>query len=174
MRRKTGRADSSGYTLTEAMLVVAIIGIVSSLGASLLIQMNRFFRQNNARIAIQREVREALHLINRNLRQAQASTVVIDQVAGEFPYSRITFTRMTPSGGTVPMSFYQQGSTLFMTQGGGAARAISSNLRYLGFTYIRTDNDRLVSVSLTTESGTYQGQTKALQLSVEKVRIMNE
>lgn len=174
MTHKSVRRCSRGYTLTELMLVLAIMGVVGSIGAKLFLQLNRFYRQNNARIAIQRDARETLHLINRNLRQAKASTVVIDQAAGEFPYSRITFTRLTPSGGTASMSFYQQGKKLFMAQGGGGAKALSDNLRYLGFTYSRTDNDRLVSVSLTTESGTYEGQTKALQLSVEKVRIMNE
>lgn len=165
---------NAGYTLTEAMLTVAILGIVSSTAPSLILQMNRFFRQNNARVAIQREAREALDLINRNLRQAQASTVVIDQVAGEFPHSRIAFTRLTPSGSTVSMSFYRQGSSLFMVRGTSAARAISTNLRYLGFSYPRTDDAKLISVSLTTEAGTFQSQTKALQLSVEKVRIMND
>ncbi|PIR19262.1 MAG: hypothetical protein COV48_02950 [Elusimicrobia bacterium CG11_big_fil_rev_8_21_14_0_20_64_6] len=165
---------TAGYTLTEVMLTVAILGIVASMAPSLLLQMNRFFRQNNARVAIQREAREALDLINRNLRQAQASTVVVDQVAGEFPHSRIVFTRLTPSGSTVSMSFYQQGSSLFMVRGTSAARALSKNLRYLGFSYPRTDDAKLISVSLTTEAGTFQGQTKALQLSVEKVRIMND
>ena len=174
MRINRTRSKVAGYTLTEAMLVVAIVGIVGSIGATLLIQMTRSFRQNDARIGIQREAREALHLINRNLRQAQATTVVIDQLAGEFPYSRITFTRLTPSGGTSSLSFYQQGSKLLMTEGSLAPKAISKNLRYLGFTYARTDNDRLISVSLTTESGTFEGKTKALQLSVEKVRIMND
>lgn len=163
----------AGYTLTEAMLTVAILGIVASSAPSLLLQMNRFFRQNNARVAIQREAREALDLINRNLRQAQASTVVIDQVAGEFPHSRIAFTRLTPSGTTDTMSFYRQGSSLFMVRGTNVT-TISKNLRYLGFSYPRTDDAKLISVSLTTEAGTFQGQTKALQLSVEKVRIMND
>lgn len=171
MSRPRSRA---GYSLTELMMVVAIIGAVAMIGPAALIQMNRFFRQNNARIAIQREARDALDLINRNLRQAQASTVVVDQLSGEFPYSRISFTRMTPSGGTSSMSFYQQGAKLMMTQDAIGARPIASNLRYLAFSYPRTDDAKLISVSLTTEAGTYQAQTKALHLSVEKVRLMNE
>ncbi len=165
------RFKPAGYTLTELILVVAILGIVFGLGPGLLIQMTKFFRQNKARIAIQREARDSLDLINRNLRQAQAGTIVIDQVSGESPYSRITFNRLTPDGGTAAMSFYQQGNTLYMVRGG--TKAISKNLRYLGFTYPRTDNDTIISVSLTTETGTYESLTKALQLSVEKVRIMN-
>ena len=168
---KLPRFKSAGYTLTELMLVVAILGIVFGLASAMLIQMTRFYRQNRARIAIQRDARTSLDLINRNLRQAKAGTIVVDQVTGEPPYSRITFDRFTPDGGTATMSFYQQGNTLYMVRGG--TKAISKNLRYMGFTYPRTDVDTIISVSLTTETGTYESQTKALQLSVEKVRIMN-
>ncbi len=161
----------AGYTLTELIMTVAILGILFGLAPQLLIQMTRVFRQNQARISIQREVRNSLDLINRNLRQAQAGTIIIDQASGAPPYSRITFDRFTPDGGTATMSFYQQGNTLYMVRGG--TKAISTNLRYLGFTYPRTDDDTIVSVSVTTEAGTYEAQTKTLQLSVEKVRIMN-
>ncbi len=160
-----------GYTLIELMLVVAIVGIVFSIAPQLMIQMTRFFRQNRARIEIQREARTALDLINRNLRQAKATSIVIDQVAGEPPYSRITFTRLV-AGGTADMKFYQEGNFLYMVR--DSTVPISRNLRYLGFSYPRTDNDKLISVSLTTETGTYEQQTKALQLSVDKVRIMND
>lgn len=166
------RLRCAGYTVTELMLVVAIIGVVFLVTPTLLIQINRFFSQNRARIEIQREAREALDLINRNLRQAQADTVVIDQLSGEPPYSRISFRRLKPDGSTSSMSFYQQGGTLYMSATG--AKAVSKNLRYLAFTHPRTTDDSIVSVSLTTETGTYESQTKALHLSVEKVRIMNE
>lgn len=160
-----------GYTLVELMLVVAIVGIIFSIAPQLMIQMTRFFRQNRARIEIQREARTALDLINRNLRQAKATSIVIDQIAGEPPYSRITFTRLV-AGGTANMKFYQEGNFLYMVR--DSTVPISRNLRYLGFSYPRTDNDKLISVSLTTETGTYEQQTKALQLSVDKVRIMND
>jgi len=167
-----GGSRSEGYTLTELMLAVAIMGIVFGIAPALLINMTRFFTQSRSRIEIQREVRDALDLMNRNLRQAKASTVVVDQVSGEAPYSRIGFTRLRPDGTTASLVFYQQGNTLFMVAGG--TRAISENLRYLAFTYPNSSDDRIISVSLTTEKGTYESKTKALQLSVEKVRIMNE
>jgi len=157
-----------GYTLTEAMLVVAIVGIVFALGPAILIQMTRFFRQTRARIEIQRDARNVLDLINRNLRQAKASTVVVDAAGGQPPYSRASFTRAQGNA----LTFYQQGTTLYMVSGG--TKAISGNLRYLAFTYPRSDDDNIVSVSIAMETGTFESKTKALQLSVEKVRIMND
>ena len=161
---------SQGYTLIEVMLVVALLGTLLTLGPGLLTQTTRWFQQNKARINIQREARDVLDIVNRNLRQAQVDTVIVDQLSGQPPYSRITFTRLTPSS-TKTISFYQQGKTLYLVDGG--TKAISRNLRYLGFAYPRTEDGTIISVSITTEAGTYEGQTKALQLSVEKVRIMN-
>lgn len=162
------RSRRAGYTLTEAMLVVAVVGVVFALAPALLIQMTRFFRQNRARVEIQRDARNVLDLINRNLRQAKASTVVVDAAGGQPPYSRIAFTKAQGNA----LSFYQQGTTLYMVSGG--TKAISANLRYLAFTYPRSDDDGIISVSITMETGTFEAKTKALQLSVEKVRVMND
>jgi prepilin-type N-terminal cleavage/methylation domain-containing protein len=162
------RPRRAGFTLVEALMVVAIVGVVFGLAPTLLIQMTRFFRQNRARVEIQRDARNALDLINRNLRQAKASTVVVDAAASQPPYSRIAFTKAQGSS----LTFYQQGKTLYMVSGG--TKAISSNLRYLAFTYPRSDDDNIISVSITMETGTFETKTKALQLSVEKVRVMND
>lgn len=174
MRPAGARCSSRtlGYTVTELMLVVTIIGVVFVIAPTLLVNMTRFFRQNQARITIQREAREALDLINRNLRQAQASSITVDTPTGQPPHSRITFTRLKPNGTTSTIIFYKQGKTLYMVEGG--TRAISTNLRYVAFTYQDSREDSWITVSLTTESGTYEAKTKALHLSVEKVRIMND
>ena len=165
---------SQGYTLTEAMLVIAILGTVLGLGGTLMIQAQRYIRLNLARTEIQRESRATLSNINRELRQALASTVVIDQVTGQPPQSRITFQHYKTDGSLQTVSYYQQGSKLYMKLGSsGTGKIMGLPLRFLAFTYPQTDNDGIVSVSLTYESATYQGQTKALQMAVEKVRIMN-
>lgn len=166
--------NAGGYTLTEAMLVVAILGIVASLGGMLMVQAQRFIRLNLARTEIQRESRATLANINRELRQALASTVVVDQVTGQPPQSRITFQRYKPDGSLQTVSYYQQGRKLYLKLGSAASGpAAGQPLRFLAFTYIQTDNDRIVSVSITYESATYEGKSKALQMAVEKVRIMN-
>ena len=88
-------AERRGYSLIELMLVVAIVGSIAMVGPRLMIQMTRFFRQNQARVDIQREARTVFDLMGRNLRQAQASTIVVDQLSGQPPYSRVSFTKRT-------------------------------------------------------------------------------
>ena len=52
----TTRAKA-GYTLTEIMIVVAIIGAVSALSSGLLLQANRYFIVSKARADLQKEAR---------------------------------------------------------------------------------------------------------------------
>lgn len=158
----------AGYSLVEVMMAVAIIGIMSLVGPQLLIQTTRFFRQNQARVDIQRDARAVFDLMGRNLRQAQASTVTVDQLSGQPPYSRVTFTKKNGDA----IVYYQQGDKLYMVDGG--TKALTGNLRYVAFAHPRSDDDNLISVTITLEKATYNIQTKALQLSVEKIRIHND
>lgn len=164
-RAKCGRA---GYTLMEMMLVVAIIGIIAALGAPLWNNMTNFWRQSSARSDIGRDVRASLDIINRMVRQARQSTVVIDQVSGQPPYSRITFT--TISGQTI--SFYQTGNILYQKFGSNVSK-LSRNVGYIGFTPPQTTDTTIISVAFTAQAATYKGGKKELQLAVQKVRIMN-
>lgn len=157
-----------GYTLTEVMVVVAILGVIGGMGAPLLMQMTNFWRQTTARNAIQRDVRTSLDLINRFARQAQSSTLVIDAASGQPPWSRVTFTSI--QGQTV--LFYQGGNKLYMRQA-GKTTMLTENLAFISFTYPRTDEITLLSVAITAQSATFKGGKKALQLSIQKVRIMN-
>lgn len=151
------------------MISVAIISIMASIIPVVMIQIHRFTKMSQARTEIQRDVRNTLEVINRQLRQASAATVVIDKATSQPPLSRITFT--TVDGAT--FKFYQSGRRLLHEPQGKGARVLSSNLRYIAFTYPRTDDTRIISVSITTEKETYGGGAKALQLSIEKVRVMN-
>ena len=160
--------SAKGYTLVEAMMTVAIVGILTAVAAPLLIQMTNFWRQTTARNNIERDVRVSLDTFNRFARQAQSGTVTIDRGSNQPPASRITFTSI--QGQTV--SFYQTGNKLYMQLGGNVS-LLSSNIAYIAFTYPRTDDTSLISVAITTQSPTYKGAKKALQLSIQKVRIMN-
>ncbi|HBB66905.1 MAG: hypothetical protein A2X28_04790 [Elusimicrobia bacterium GWA2_56_46] len=157
-----------GYTLVEVMMTVAILGVVGGMAVPLLMQMTNFWRQTTARNAIQRDVRGSLDIINRFARQAKSSTVVIDAEPGQPPASRVTFTSVQ---GPV-VSFYQSGNKLYMSMS-GKVTMLTENLAYISFIYPRSDDITLLSVAITAQSATYRGGKKALQLSIQKVRIMN-
>lgn len=162
-----------GYTLMELMIVVAIIGVVVLSAPKLFFGIYRFTQLAVARAEIQKNARAALSNLNRGLRQAQADTVVVDQLAGQPPHSRITFTRYKPDGSTESVSYYQSGRKLYLSSGGAGGRMVADNLRYVAFTYPKTDDAYIISIALTFEKSTYEGGAKALQMAVEKVRIMN-
>lgn len=158
-----------GFTLTEMLMTVAILGIVFTVLPVLLLQMTKLQRQNEARLEIQKEARISLDLINRHLRQAQANSVTIDKLSGQPFCSRIQFTKENGKN----VSFYQNNTNLNMMVS-GSTTTIAKNLLYLAFTYPSTSDKSLISVSMTTQKSTYDQQVKNLQLSVEKVRLMNE
>ncbi len=166
VKSSRGRA---GYTLIEAMLTVAIIGIVSSLGARMLIQANRYFILTKARTDLQKEARGAMYILTRELRQAQSASIVISRASASQPYySQITFTKEQGSS----MTFQQSGNQLVM-KWGSHTETLSKNLRYLAFTFPRSDDMTIVSVSMTLQTNIYQGRTKALHMASEKVQVMN-
>ncbi len=161
-----------GYTLMELMVTVAILGTVVTVAGPLFLQTTNFWRLTSARYTIQRDVRTSLDTINRFTRQAQSGTVVIDSAPGQPPCSRLQFEYENAFGSVVPVSFYQQGKKLYMNNNGNVSM-LSDSLAYIAFTYPRTDDTSIISVALTMQSPTYRGGKKALQLSIQKVRIMN-
>jgi prepilin-type N-terminal cleavage/methylation domain-containing protein len=159
--------NRAGFTFVEMMIVVAILGIIAVTAPTLMKHLIRFYQLHNAKIEIQRDARASLDNINRFLRQAKSYTVSIGQVSGQPPFSQISF--QTVDGQN--MSFYQNGSTLY--QVAQSTTPVTKNLRYIAFTFPRSDDPTIISVALTMEKATYQGAYKALELSIEKVRVMN-
>ncbi len=166
------RASSQrGHTLSEALITVAILGILAAVLAPIMVNITNFWRQTTARSDIQRDVRVSLETMNRYLRQGRANTVIIDQVTGQPPFSRISF----QTDKEQQLTFWQNGNLFMMeiTSGTTTTSQLSSRLGFLAFTYPRSDDDSIVSVAITMEAPTYLGGKKALQLSIAKVRIMN-
>jgi len=157
-----------GVTLVEMMIAVAILGAVVLIAPAIFLQIQRINLLFTAKSGVQQDVRAGIDMMTRRLREAQAATVVIDSLSGQPPYSRISFTSVNGTD----YSFYQRNKELYISENGGAKK-LSDNLRYLSFTFPRSDDPTIVSVSITMEKSTYESQTKALQLSIEKVRIMN-
>lgn len=165
VRIPRGRA---GFTMTEMLMVALIVGALASIGARILLQVNRYFVMTNTRAELQREARAIMYVINRSLRQADTDSVLIDRAAGQPFYSRLTFTKM--QGQT--LTFSQNGTSLVQTVA-GKSMTLSKNVKYIAFTFPRSDDLSVVSVSVTLEKSIYQGRTKALHMASEKVRIMN-
>jgi type II secretory pathway component PulJ len=151
------------------MVAVAILGIVFALGPAILTNVTRFSRLSRARLETQRNARDALNQINQSLRQADASSVIISNESSQSPFSSIMFSTIDGRS----MKFYQQNDKLNFVNN-GSTNTVADGLRYIAFTYPRTDNSTIISVSVTFERDTYQGGTKALQMAIEKVRIMND
>lgn len=177
-----------GYTLIEVLVVVAILGIMSGVGANLILQVNRFFILTRTRADLQRESRSAMYVITRELRQGQSNSIVLDRASATMPfYSRVAFTK--PSGDRY--TFYQNGNllcqavnaTVFTLSSGGnvvckvnapgQAQTLSTHLSYVGFSFPRSDDMTIVSVSMTLQENIYQGRQKALHMASEKVQVMN-
>jgi prepilin-type N-terminal cleavage/methylation domain-containing protein len=156
-----------GFTLMEALMVAAIIGFVVLIGPKTMVALVKFYQLHFAKIEIQRDARAALDLINRFLRQAKSTSVIIDQATNQPPYSRISFQTIDGEN----MMYYQQGNTLYQVY--RSTTVIAKSLRYVAFTYPRSDDPTIISVAVTMEKATYQGGSKALELSIEKVRVMN-
>jgi prepilin-type N-terminal cleavage/methylation domain-containing protein len=157
-----------GYTLTEMMMVVAIVGILATVAPTMLIQMQNFFMMTSARYEIQRDARTTLDTVNRYMRQAVATTVVMDTPAGQGPFSRIRFRHVDGRY----MEFRQQGSKLIQVIG-SAESVVSNNLIYIAFTYPHTDDTSIISVSITMGKNIQLGRRKVLELTIQKIRVMN-
>jgi len=157
-----------GYTVTELMMVVAIIGILATVVPTMLIQMQNFFLMTSARYEIQRDARTTLDTVNRYMRQAVATTVVMDTPTGQGPYSRIRFRHVDGRY----MEFRQQGSKLIQVID-TAQSVVSNNLIYIAFTYPHTDDTSIISVSITMGKNIQLGRRKVLELTIQKIRVMN-
>ncbi len=159
----------------ELMVVVGIVSTLFVVGAPLLLQANRQFIQVRTRIELQQEARGIMYVLTRNLRQAQRDTVSISRANSTQPfYSMITFTteQSTTTYVSNTITFQQEGTVLYQLRGGNK-RVISRNLAYLAFTFPRSDDMGIISVSLTLQKNIYEGKKKALHMASEKVMLMN-
>lgn len=157
-----------GHTLIEALLTVAVVSVLASVAAPLMAKATEFWRQTKARIETERDARAALDVIDRFARQAKSATVVVDSASGQPPASRLSFV----TGQGVSVSFWQSGATLYASVGGRVSK-LAANVGYLALAYPRSDDTALLSVSLTALVPTGLGRSKSLQLTIQKVRLMN-
>ena len=162
------KTNRRGYTLVELLMVVAIVGILAMVGPTMLVSMQNFFLMTTARYEIQRDARTTLDTVNRYLRQAVATTVILDTPTGQGPFSRIRFKSVDGRY----MEFCQSGNTLIQVIG-NAQTVVSKNLVYIAFTYPHSDDVSIISVSITMGKAIQLGRRKVLELTIQKVRVMN-
>lgn len=163
-----------GTTLVELMIVVSILGVMFTVGPSLLTNIFKLWKVTETRAEVQRDARIALNLIEGLLRQASAASVTLSrQDAAQPPYSKIQFS--IPSGDSY--TFYQSGTNLWINHVSPTAvvhnRAIASNLRYIAFGYPLITDEQLLSVAVCFQKGTYGQESKNFYLSTQKVKVNN-
>jgi len=156
------------FTLTEMMVTVAIMGILSTMGPTIFMNLHRFFLQHSARGEIQSEIRVIMDNMDRTIRQASVNSINVSQDSGQPPYSKIYFT--TVDGRTIT---YKQNGRQLLEIVNGNTKTLSKNIYYLAFTYPKTDTNTVISISITLQKATFEGRTTALQMAITKVRIMN-
>ncbi|MEK6646198.1 MAG: prepilin-type N-terminal cleavage/methylation domain-containing protein [Candidatus Firestonebacteria bacterium] len=160
--------NNCGVTITELMVAVGVLGIIASVSAVMFTMGFRSWRQSYAQIEVQGDARKVLDLIERNLRQATASTVVISQTSGQPAYSKISFTKVNGDA----MEFYQTNDKLYQKVDTNV-NLLSNNVQNVLFSYPDTSDSYIVGISVTLQKSTYGGGAKTIQLSVEKVQIKN-
>lgn len=164
-----------GVTLMEMIMVLGIVSVLFSIAGPIITNANRQFILTRTKMELQQEARSIMYVITRSLRQARADSIEISRYNASQPfYSKIEYTTEQSSNTLVSnsMTFQQEGTVLYQVLG-GSKRVISRNLDYLAFTFPRSDDMGIISVSLTLKKNIYQRQTKALHMASEKVMVMN-
>jgi prepilin-type N-terminal cleavage/methylation domain-containing protein len=161
---------NAGYTLIELLVVSAIVAFILSLGSTLFVRISTFFRISIAKMETQRDVRNLMGLVSREIRQAKVSQVALSREdATQPPYSKISF--QTVKGETVII--WQAGRMLYMSKNGVTSR-LSNKLHSIIFSYPSTGDASLLTVLLSIEKTGGNFETYSLQMGGETVRLLNE
>ncbi|MBI5573097.1 MAG: hypothetical protein HY919_00910 [Elusimicrobia bacterium] len=157
----------SGFTIVELMINVVTISIIAGALSALFFKWIQLWYLSSAKAEIQRDARTCVSAVDKHLRQATASSVVIDRYdSNQPPYSRLFFTKAGQQ-----FIYYQKGQEFYEVI--NSTKTIAKCVRCVQFIYPETADDSIIAMSIAFEKKTYSSQTKALQLSVAKVRIMN-
>jgi prepilin-type N-terminal cleavage/methylation domain-containing protein len=172
--RSPAGSRQSGVTLVEMTIAVAVLAIIFFVAPPLIRQISHFFRQNMVSIEVRRDARDAVAMIDRELRQAQAGSITIDQLPGQPPHSRIVFNRLIKNGGVRKnVSYYQSGGQLYVKIDTAPAVKLADGLRYIAFCYPRTSDQTVLSVFVVMEKPVFGGRTVLVRNQAENIRVMN-
>lgn len=161
---------SRGFTIIELMINIVTMSILAFALGSVLFKWIQLWQLSSAKGEIQRDARTCISAVNKHLRQGTATSVVLDRYdANQPPYSMLSFEK----DGNL-FRYYQDGRNFReFTEVSNSTRTLATSLRSVQFIYPETTDTSILNVSITFEKATFNRETKALQLSVQKVRIMN-
>lgn len=148
VKRRWGRparaAGQRGLTLTELLVVAAIMGLGAAVVPKMMIDLVRFTNRNTTQIEVQREARIAMNEIIRLLRMARIGTTSIQSPVGQPPFSKITFI----AGDDIMYVIRQTGSQLLIGPETGTKRVYSNNLVWCSFINSKGTDFRSITVSI--------------------------
>jgi len=156
-----------GHTLVELMVVVVVLGALFALAPRLTLHVTRFFRLSQAKSENLQDARAAVILMTRTLRQAKASSIAIPDGTS------IRFRRTSPAGGgDQDIVYFKRGAEL-VQEVDGQQLVLTKNLKSLLF-FPQTGADfSLITISLTMERSTYEGQSKEFHITTDRIKVEN-
>lgn len=157
---------TSGFSLVEIMLFLAMVGILVLILPKFVLNFHRFFALNSTRLQLTGQSRDSLDGIERLISQGKASSVTVTRggptCSGGVPcgagyplystgnqtdFSAIQFN--LGSAGNRQVSIWQDGRKLKILVEGSAEREFSNYLESIYFLYPDSSDDRTISVQLT-------------------------
>lgn len=152
--------NDRGITIIEALMVMAVIGFIMSLIATLAYFGVTAWQKQSTRLQLESQAQSFMYILTEKLRQAQPGTVSISNYSGEMNESLITFTMV---GQTNPVSIYLKTTTgtggaedrkiwMFEPSSTGTylpgGQMLASNVISLYFTYPSSSDSQRVIASI--------------------------
>ena len=97
---------------------------------------------------------------------------LLDEISALFadnPFREVRVTAHVDTGKPQDADLLKQ----LAQQVGNNVHSLSTCLSYLAFSFPRSDNMAIISVSRTVQQSIYQGQIKALHMASQQVRVMD-
>lgn len=185
------RLSEEGVTIIEALMVMAVIGFVMSLIATLAWFGVSSWQKQSTRIQIETQAQGFFYILTEKLRQAQPSTVSISNYPGEMNESMITF---TPTNQSSPISIYLKTLTgpggqitdrqilMFepeyavntaVASYSAGGQVLASNVVSLYFTYPMISDTSRIMVSLSQEKYPFKNKPPVNFQSTQVIYVRN-
>lgn len=143
------KKSNKGVTTIELMVGVAIMGILSLVLPKVFLQFTKHITSTSVNMDVDTDARVTLHNLRQFLQSARRSTIVIDQLPTEAPYSRIQFKNTDG----VTMALYKSGYDFMHVVNGSTHTILRDSLKSLCFAYPDLRDDKLITVAVSVRKG---------------------